>query len=104
MLYILSLACSKLSLVVFIRNLTPIAKDKRLALIVEAVIGVWTVVAIFGTAFQCSLPRAWDIWHGKCFNIVSSACLHASSSNAMHTDYANHHLADFYSWHGATSS
>jgi hypothetical protein len=60
---------------VFIRNLTPIAKDRQMAVVVEAIIGVWAIVTIFGTAFQCSVPRTWDIWNGKCFSVVSDACL-----------------------------
>lgn len=63
---------SKLSLVVFIRSLTPSAKDKWLARGVEAIVYVWAVVAIFGTAFQCSLPRAWDFQNGQCINLVGS--------------------------------
>jgi hypothetical protein len=63
---------------VFIRNLTPIEKDRRLAVVVEAIIGVWAIVTIFGTAFQCSVPRTWDIWNGKCFSVVSGACLPSS--------------------------
>ncbi|KAJ5611132.1 hypothetical protein N7510_007851 [Penicillium lagena] len=69
LLYILSLAFSKLSLAIFIRNLTPSLKDKKLARAVETIIYAWAVVAIFGTAFQCSLPRTWDFWKGQCFNV-----------------------------------
>ncbi|KAJ6445238.1 3-hydroxybenzoate 6-hydroxylase 1 [Purpureocillium lavendulum] len=72
LLYILSLTCSKLSLAVFIRNLTPIAKDKRVALLVEALIGIWAVIALFGSAFQCALPRTWDVWNGKCFSVIQA--------------------------------
>jgi hypothetical protein len=61
---------SKLSLVVFIRGLTPSAKDKWLARGVETIVYVWAVVVIFGTAFQCSLPRTWDFQNGQCFNLV----------------------------------
>ena len=70
LLYILSLTFSKLSLAVFIRSLTPSAKDKWLARGVEAIVYVWAIVAIFGSAFQCSVPRAWDFWQGQCFNVV----------------------------------
>ncbi|KAI2707941.1 hypothetical protein CBS147333_4523 [Penicillium roqueforti] len=71
LLYLLSLMFSKLSLVVFIRSLTPSAKDKWLARGVEAIVYVWAVVAIFGTAFQCSLPRAWDFQNGQCINLLT---------------------------------
>jgi len=56
---------------VFIRNLTPIAKDRRLAVFVEVIIGIWTIVTIFGTAFQCSVPRTWDIWNRECFSVLA---------------------------------
>jgi hypothetical protein len=55
---------------VFIRSLTPSAKDKWLARGAEAIVYTWAVVAIFGTAFECSVPRTWDLWNGQCFNLV----------------------------------
>ncbi|KAJ6036241.1 hypothetical protein N7540_000520 [Penicillium herquei] len=69
MLYIGSLCFSKLSLVIFIRSLTPSSKDHFLALLIEIVTGIWAVASIFGYAFQCSVPNTWDFWNGKCFNI-----------------------------------
>ncbi|KGO36730.1 hypothetical protein PEX1_026430 [Penicillium expansum] len=69
LLYLLSLTFSKLSLVVFIRSLTPSAKDKWLARGVEVIIYAWVVVVILGTAFQCSLPHTWDFQNGQCFNL-----------------------------------
>ncbi|CAG8887251.1 unnamed protein product [Penicillium egyptiacum] len=71
LLYLLSLTFSKLSLVVFIRSLTPSTKDKWLARGVEAIVYAWAVVTIFGTAFQCSLPHTWDFQNGKCFNLLT---------------------------------
>ncbi|CAI7567762.1 unnamed protein product [Penicillium viridicatum] len=71
LLYLLSLTFSKLSLVVFIRGLTPSAKDKWLARGVEVIVYAWAVVAIFGTAFQCSLPHTWDFQNGQCFNLLA---------------------------------
>lgn len=41
-----------------------------MALFVEAVIGIWAVVAFFGSAFQCASPRTWDVWNGECFSLV----------------------------------
>lgn len=76
LLYILSLVFSKLSLAVFIGSLTPSSKDKWLARVAEAIVYVWAIVAIFGTAFQCSVPRTWDFWNGQCFNVVSGVSFH----------------------------
>ncbi|OQE31041.1 hypothetical protein PENFLA_c002G04304 [Penicillium flavigenum] len=70
-LYLLSLTFSKLSLVVFIRSLTPSAKDKWLAHGVETIVYAWALITIFGTAFQCSLPRTWDFQSGHCFNLLT---------------------------------
>ncbi|KAJ5098932.1 hypothetical protein N7532_005933 [Penicillium argentinense] len=68
LLYLISLTLSKLSLAVFIRSLTPTSKDRLYARIVEGMICAWALVTFFGTAFQCSAPRTWDFWNGKCFN------------------------------------
>ncbi|CAL5871436.1 uncharacterized protein PFLUO_LOCUS5686 [Penicillium psychrofluorescens] len=68
LLYILSLMFSKLSMVVFIRSLTPSSRDKWLARGVEAIVYAWATVAIFGSAFQCTVPHTWDIWNGQCFD------------------------------------
>ncbi|KAJ6066401.1 hypothetical protein N7444_000154 [Penicillium canescens] len=57
LLYIVNLTLSKLSLVVFIRSLTPSARDKFVAHVVKGIIYVWAVVVFFGSAFQCEL--AW---------------------------------------------
>lgn len=73
LLYILSLMFSKLSLVGFIRSLTPSSKDKWLARGVEGIVYAWALTAFFGTAFQCSVPRTWDFWNGQCFNVVCAA-------------------------------
>ncbi|KAJ5740749.1 hypothetical protein N7493_000621 [Penicillium malachiteum] len=69
MVYIASHCFSKLSLVIFIRSLTPSSKDHFFALLIGIVTGVWAVASIFGYAFQCSVPNTWDFWNGKCFNI-----------------------------------
>ncbi|KAJ5831832.1 hypothetical protein N7474_000143 [Penicillium riverlandense] len=68
LLYILSLMFSKLSMIVFIRSLTPSSKDKWLARGVEVIVYAWATVAIFGSAFQCAVPHTWDIWNGQCFD------------------------------------
>ncbi|KAJ5587743.1 uncharacterized protein N7459_003508 [Penicillium hispanicum] len=70
-LYYPSLCFSKFALVEFIRGLTPSSGDQLLARIVEGLTGAWTLVAVFGTAFQCSPPRTWDFWSGKCFDMTA---------------------------------
>lgn len=70
-LYIASLCLSKLSLSTFIRSLTPVHKDHFQAAVLQGLIAVLGVVGVLGTAFQCHLPRPWDYWHGRCFNLAA---------------------------------
>ncbi|KAJ5356283.1 hypothetical protein N7517_010892 [Penicillium concentricum] len=67
-LFIVSICCSKLSLLVFIRNLTPASLDRRFALVLGILIGLWTVVSIFTAAFQCGVPETWNYLYGSCFH------------------------------------
>ncbi|KAJ5529125.1 hypothetical protein N7527_002518 [Penicillium freii] len=67
-LFIASICFSKLSLLVFIRNLTPASLDRRFALVLGIFIGLWTIVGIFTAIFQCNAPRIWDYLHGQCFD------------------------------------
>ncbi|KAJ5690309.1 hypothetical protein N7462_004701 [Penicillium macrosclerotiorum] len=68
-LFISSMCCSKLALMMFIRNLTPASLDRRFALGLGIFIILWTITGIFSAAFQCQIPRSWDYMHGKCFNL-----------------------------------
>ncbi|KAJ5177922.1 uncharacterized protein N7500_000621 [Penicillium coprophilum] len=67
-LFIISICFSKLSLLVFIRNLTPASLDRRFALVLGILIGLWSVVGVFTAAFQCSAPQTWNYLHGSCFD------------------------------------
>ncbi|KAJ6127680.1 hypothetical protein N7471_008897 [Penicillium samsonianum] len=67
-LYIASIACSKLSLLIFIRNLTPASLDRRVALTLGAFIGIWAIASIFTASFQCHLPQTWNYLNGTCFD------------------------------------
>ena len=71
-LFIASFCFSKLSLLVFIRNLTPASLDRRFALVLGISIAVWTIASIFTAAFQCHVPQTWNYLHGTCFDRVSS--------------------------------
>ena len=66
----MSLLLSKLSLVLFVQSVTPSIRDKWIARAVKTILLAWATVVIFGTAFQCSVPHTWDIWSGRCFNLV----------------------------------
>ncbi|GLA31533.1 hypothetical protein AnigIFM63326_010207 [Aspergillus niger] len=71
LLYIPSLYFSKISLSCFIRNLTPTAKDHRVANVVQISVTVMAVICLLGTAFQCSVPRTWNYYTGKCMNLIA---------------------------------
>ncbi|RAL04506.1 uncharacterized protein BO80DRAFT_461605 [Aspergillus ibericus CBS 121593] len=71
LLYPLSLYFSKISLSCFIRNLTPKAKDHLVAYVVQISVTILALVSLVGTAFQCSLPNAWDYYAGKCMNLAA---------------------------------
>ncbi|KAE8166772.1 hypothetical protein BDV40DRAFT_254522 [Aspergillus tamarii] len=68
LVFILSLYFSKLSLSVFIRNLTPVSRDHFHATILHILLTVWAVVAFFGSAFQCQASRPWDT-SGTCIDL-----------------------------------
>ncbi|KAJ5952228.1 uncharacterized protein N7479_010641 [Penicillium vulpinum] len=67
-LFIASICFSKLSLLVFIRNLTPASLDRRFALVLGIFIGLWTIASIFSAAFQCDVPQTWNYLYGSCFD------------------------------------
>ncbi|GLA99198.1 hypothetical protein AtubIFM61612_010704 [Aspergillus tubingensis] len=71
LLYIPSLYFSKISLSCFIRNLTPTAKDHRVANLVQISVTLMAVICLLGTSFQCSVPQTWNYYTGKCMNLIA---------------------------------
>ncbi|PYH63790.1 uncharacterized protein BO88DRAFT_408959 [Aspergillus vadensis CBS 113365] len=71
LLYIPSLYFSKISLSCFIRNLTPTAKDHRVANLVQISVTVMALICLLGTSFQCSVPQTWNYYTGKCMNLIA---------------------------------
>ncbi|OQD96177.1 hypothetical protein PENSOL_c017G02101 [Penicillium solitum] len=67
-LFIASICFSKLSLLVFIRNLTPASLDRRFALVLGIFIGLWTIASILTAIFQCNAPQIWNYLQGTCFD------------------------------------
>ena len=65
-----SVCCAKLSLVAFLRSLTPSPLDRKLGLVIGLLVVVSGVTAIVTVAFQCHLPRPWDYVNESCFNRV----------------------------------
>ncbi|KAJ5932280.1 hypothetical protein N7516_006769 [Penicillium verrucosum] len=67
-LFIASICFSKLSLLVFVRNLTPASLDRRFALVLGIFIGLWTIASILTAIFQCNIPQIWNYLQGTCFD------------------------------------
>lgn len=76
---------SKLSLAAFIRNLSPWSNNELVSRSTEFITLAWAIIALLGTSFQCSLPRTWDIWNGKCFDLVLSKTLAAIRGQCSYT-------------------
>ncbi|KAJ5159955.1 uncharacterized protein N7482_006959 [Penicillium canariense] len=69
-LFVASMCCSKLALMMFIRNLTPASLDRWFALGLGIFITMWAVTGIFTASFQCQVPATWDYLYGECFDLV----------------------------------
>ncbi len=70
-LFIASVCFAKLSLVSFLRNLTPLPLDRKWGLIIGSLVVLWAITAALAFAFQCHLPQPWDYVNQACFNRVS---------------------------------
>ncbi|KAE8138720.1 hypothetical protein BDV38DRAFT_270266 [Aspergillus pseudotamarii] len=58
---------SKLSVIYFIRNVTPSFNPDRLIIAgLELLTILWAGIGILTAAFQCKLPRTWDYLHSEC--------------------------------------
>ena len=70
LLYIPALALGKLSTVVYLRALSPVASYAIINQGIEAFVAIWAVASEFAIAFQCALPTPYAIITSKCFNMV----------------------------------
>ncbi|PQE08103.1 integral membrane protein [Rutstroemia sp. NJR-2017a BVV2] len=70
LLFIASLCFVKLSIVSFIDDLTPVARQRLASRSIGVVVALWTISSLFSSAFQCSLPRPWDSINGSCFDRI----------------------------------
>ncbi|KAL9118548.1 MAG: hypothetical protein Q9187_004904 [Circinaria calcarea] len=68
LLYIATLCFSKISVALLLQTITPVQLHKQMTLAVGAVTVLWTVIAMFGLAFQCHLPYPWRFIDNACFN------------------------------------
>ncbi|KAI1778519.1 hypothetical protein F4818DRAFT_438679 [Hypoxylon cercidicola] len=86
-LFVASQAFSKLSIIFFVRHISPIAFHRTLAWILTGATLVWAFSSILMLLFQCDTPRVWDAIANKCndqraiwnyinvVNIVVDVCL-----------------------------
>ncbi|KAI9641951.1 hypothetical protein NHQ30_009820 [Ciborinia camelliae] len=72
LLYITSLFFAKMSIVMFIDELTPIPNERIATKILGLMISLWAITSVFAAAFQCRPPKVWDNITGDsgCFNQV----------------------------------
>ncbi|KAL5315569.1 hypothetical protein ACEPPN_016437 [Leptodophora sp. 'Broadleaf-Isolate-01'] len=71
LLYIPALALGKLSTVVYLRALSPVASFAIVNQILEGFVVVWAFATEFAIAFQCALPTPFAIITSKCFDTVT---------------------------------
>jgi hypothetical protein len=69
-LYISSLCFSKLSLIVLFYTVVIQRTHRLLVSAFGAFIVVWSVSSIVVVAFQCELPRPWQMMTLRCFDAV----------------------------------
>ncbi|CAG8958012.1 hypothetical protein HYFRA_00000355 [Hymenoscyphus fraxineus] len=67
-LYVLNLGFSEISILLLIRNLTPVKKQKIAILVLIAFTALWAVVSVFALLFQCHSPHVWRFINNKCID------------------------------------
>jgi hypothetical protein len=75
-LYILTIGSTKLSLVNFFYSDRTQARQRRCILGFGIFVLAWTLISVIAVAFQCGLPRPWEILTLHCYNSVSGAGIH----------------------------
>jgi hypothetical protein len=70
-LYISSICFSKLSLLVLFYNVVAVRRmHRRLMFGFGTFIVIWSMTSLVVVAFQCELPRPWEMMSLRCFNTV----------------------------------
>lgn len=69
--YITAMCFTKLSLLVLFHSIVGVQRShRRFVLGFGIFILAWTVGSLLAVAFQCELPRTWDLMTSKCSNSV----------------------------------
>lgn len=74
-LYISSLCFAKLSLIVYFGNIFFQRTHRRVVSAMGVLVGVWSAVSLGAVAFQCQLPKPWEVMTLRCYNRVSAICI-----------------------------
>ena len=74
--FVVVIGLSKISLLCFLRRISPIKQHRIAFNILIALIGVWTFGSFLARAFQCNLRHPWLSVNEKCPRMVSSAHKH----------------------------
>lgn len=64
-----SLGAAKVSVILLVITLGPQKSFLKCCHGLLALLVLWTVAVVFAQAFQCHLPRPWDIQSGVCDNL-----------------------------------
>ena len=72
LLFVLTTVLVKLSIIFFLRALTPITIVKRTSDALGVVVSVWGLGSFLAAAFPCSIPDVWQFTSDSCVNRVSA--------------------------------
>jgi hypothetical protein len=73
-LYISAICFSKLSLLILFYTVVAVHRmHRRLMVAFGTFVVVWSIASLLVIAFQCELPRPWDMITLRCLNMVSMA-------------------------------
>lgn len=80
-LYISSLCFSKLSILVLFYNVVVLRTHRIFVFSFGLCIFAWAVASATAAAFQCDMPRPWEMMTLRCFNTVSVAQISESATS-----------------------
>lgn len=78
-LYLSCMCLSELSVVLFLRNITPVRRDRQLLFGLGSITIFWTVTAVIVSATEHGSPVSWNYLNGHRINHVCNLYLPAST-------------------------
>lgn len=70
-LYAGTLSCTKLSVVALLWSISPKALHRRWCFAIGVLVTIWTVTSVFVIAFQCQIPKTWELNGKKCISEIA---------------------------------